>query len=91
VAARCGRCWPTCCWRSAHPAVATWPSCCSARPTDPLGALRWALAELRRALGTPELFGGDPVATALGDGVEVDLDVLAGQPADPTALLELGG
>jgi DNA-binding SARP family transcriptional activator len=58
---------------------------------DPLGALRWTLAELRRALGTPELFGGDPVATALGDGVEVDLQVLAVQPADPTALLELGG
>ena len=30
---------------------------------DPLGALRWTLAELRRALGTRELFGGDPVAT----------------------------
>jgi DNA-binding SARP family transcriptional activator len=58
---------------------------------DPLGALRWTLAELRRALGTRELFGGDPVATALGGGVEVDLEVLAGQPADPTALLELGG
>ncbi len=53
---------------------------------DPLGALRWTLAELRRALGTRELFGGDPVATALGGGVEVDLEVLAGQPADPTAL-----
>ena len=25
---------------------------------DPLGALRWTLAELRRALGAPELFGG---------------------------------
>ena len=35
---------------------------------DPLGALRWTLAELRRALGTRELFGGDPVATALGGG-----------------------
>jgi len=25
---------------------------------DPLGALRWTLAELRRALGAPGLFGG---------------------------------
>src|SRR4029453_14541915 len=33
---------------------------------DPLGALRWTLAELRRALGQPGLFGGDPVATAVG-------------------------
>ena len=58
---------------------------------DPLGALRWALAELRRALGVPGLFGGDPVATTLGDGVEVDLHALTGEPADPRSLLELDG
>ena len=28
---------------------------------DPLGALRWTLAELRRALGLPDAFSGDPV------------------------------
>ena len=28
---------------------------------DPLGALRWTLAELRRAVGTPGAFLGDPV------------------------------
>jgi hypothetical protein len=32
---------------------------------DPLGAPRWTLAELRRALAAPGLFGGDPVATGL--------------------------
>ena len=58
---------------------------------DPLGALRWTLAELRRALGAPGLFGGDPVAAALGPGVEVDLQALADQPADPAPLLGLGG
>ena len=58
---------------------------------DPLGALRWTLAELRRALGAPGLFAGDPVATALGPGVEVDLLGLADQPADPAVLLAMGG
>ena len=58
---------------------------------DPLGALRWTLAELRRALGAPGLFAGDPVATTLEPGVEVDLQALADQPADPAPLLGLGG
>jgi DNA-binding SARP family transcriptional activator len=58
---------------------------------DPLGALRWTLAELRRALGAAGLFAGDPVATGLGPGVEVDLVSLADQPADPAPLLALGG
>ncbi|MFC5744669.1 AfsR/SARP family transcriptional regulator [Actinomadura rugatobispora] len=58
---------------------------------DPLGALRWALAELRRALGTPGLFGGDPVATELGGGVRVDLHVLKDASDDPAPLLDLGG
>jgi DNA-binding SARP family transcriptional activator len=58
---------------------------------DPLGALRWSLAELRRALGSPGLFGGDPVATTLGPGVTADVQAMAGEPEDPAALLELGG
>ena len=29
---------------------------------DPLGALRWTLAQLRRALGVPEALAGDPLA-----------------------------
>jgi DNA-binding SARP family transcriptional activator len=58
---------------------------------DPLGALRWTLAELRRTLGAPRLFGGDPVATGLGDGISADVHALTGEPADPTGLLELDG
>ncbi len=58
---------------------------------DPLGALRWSLAELRRALGAPELFGGDPVATTLGNGITVDVHALTGELADPRGLLDLDG
>ncbi|WP_007507412.1 AfsR/SARP family transcriptional regulator [Pseudofrankia saprophytica] len=59
---------------------------------DPLGALRWILAELRRTLGAPNAFRGDPVSTALGDGVWVDVLLLTRAPAGPDApLLELDG
>ena len=58
---------------------------------DPLGALRWTLAELRRALGEPRLFGGDPVSTTLGEGISVDVHALTGEPADPRGLLDLDG
>jgi DNA-binding SARP family transcriptional activator len=57
---------------------------------DPLGAVRWTLAELRRSLGTPGAFAGDPVAPALGEDVAVDVDVL-GAEIDPAALLEVDG
>lgn len=53
---------------------------------DPLGALRWTLAELRRALGVRGVLSGDPVVTALGDDAVVDV-----QLRDPAALLEAGG
>ncbi|MEV4375247.1 BTAD domain-containing putative transcriptional regulator [Streptosporangium sp. NPDC049644] len=58
---------------------------------DPLGALRWTLAELRRALGVPDLFGGDPVVTTFGDDVAVDVHLLTREYADPSVLLDLGG
>jgi DNA-binding SARP family transcriptional activator len=58
---------------------------------DPLGALRWTLAQLRRTLAAPQLFGGDPVATSLADGMEADVHVLTGKPADPERLLHLDG
>jgi DNA-binding SARP family transcriptional activator len=58
---------------------------------DPLGALRWTLAELRRSLGAPGLFGGDPVANRLAPGLEADVLALAGEPDDPASLLELEG
>jgi DNA-binding SARP family transcriptional activator len=48
---------------------------------DPLGALRWTLAELRRALGLPGTLGGDPVDPALG--ADVTVDVLLGAIDDP--------
>jgi DNA-binding SARP family transcriptional activator len=39
---------------------------------DPLGALRWTLAELRRAIGAPEVLTGDPVSPGL-DATTVDV------------------
>jgi DNA-binding SARP family transcriptional activator len=35
---------------------------------DPLGALRWTLAELRRAPGAPDALRGDPVRLGLPSG-----------------------
>ncbi len=58
---------------------------------DPLGALRWTLAEVRRSLGRPDVFGGDPVGASLGDGAEVDIHLLGHDHADPTRLLDIGG
>jgi DNA-binding SARP family transcriptional activator len=40
---------------------------------DPLGALRWNLAELRRALGPSVAIGGDPVVLVLPAGASVDV------------------
>jgi DNA-binding SARP family transcriptional activator len=43
---------------------------------DPLGSLRWCLAALRRALGSPELLTGDPVQRELGPSITVDVHEL---------------
>lgn len=40
---------------------------------DPLGSLRWCLAELRRALGAPGALGGDPVRPQFAEGLTVDV------------------
>src|SRR6185436_13761749 len=40
---------------------------------DPLGALRWTLAELRRVLGPSVVLTGDPVTATLGPDVSVDV------------------
>ncbi len=57
---------------------------------DPLGALRWTLAELRRALGVQGALSGDPVLIALDGVLTVDvLQVL--DAADPAQLLEFEG
>lgn len=45
---------------------------------DPLGSLRWALAELRRAVGSRTAFTGDPVVAGLPAGTWVDALALAG-------------
>jgi DNA-binding SARP family transcriptional activator len=48
---------------------------------DPLGALRWSLAELRRLLGKGVTLGGDPIVLALPPGTFIDV-IAAGQ-VDP--------
>ena len=44
---------------------------------DPMGALRWSLAEIRRALGGDGSLAGDPVVLRLSADVAVDVAVLA--------------
>src|SRR4051794_37739389 len=53
---------------------------------DPLGALRWSLAQLRRALEAPEALRGDPVALGLPDGAWVDVIELASEAPDPAVV-----
>jgi DNA-binding SARP family transcriptional activator len=48
---------------------------------DPLGALRWSLAELRRLLGDGVALGGDPVVLTLPP--ETFVDVTASAPFEP--------
>ena len=43
---------------------------------DPLRALRWSLAEIRRGLGPGAVLDGDPVRLTLPVGTTVDVDVL---------------
>jgi DNA-binding SARP family transcriptional activator len=50
---------------------------------DPRGALRWTLAELRRALGVAFALRGDPLELGLPAGAEVDVLSLASGDADP--------
>ena len=47
-----------------------------AEADDPLGALRWCLAEIRRALGPATVLDGDPVRISLPTGTTVDVEVL---------------
>ena len=44
---------------------------------DPLGTLRWNLAELRRLLGDPDILRGDPLQLSLPPGSFVDIRALA--------------
>jgi DNA-binding SARP family transcriptional activator len=50
---------------------------------DPLGALRWTLAQLRRALGAPDTLRGDPLELHLPPYARVDVLELAAGAADP--------
>lgn len=45
---------------------------------DPLGALRWCLASLRKALDSPDCMRGDPVECNLPPGTSVDVLLLDG-------------
>jgi DNA-binding SARP family transcriptional activator len=57
---------------------------------DPLGALRWSLAQLRGALGHSEALRGDPVELALPPGVAVDVTALrSARPHDAQAIERL--
>lgn len=56
---------------------------------DPLGALRWCLARIRRAIGSPELFTGNPIRAELPSWVTVDLWAVGEGRLDLSALGEL--
>ncbi len=47
-----------------------------AEADDPLRALRWGLAEVRRGIGQGAVLDGDPVQLTLPPGTSVDVDVL---------------
>ncbi|MGI8874387.1 MAG: BTAD domain-containing putative transcriptional regulator [Egibacteraceae bacterium] len=50
---------------------------------DPLGALRWTLAQLRRALGVPNALRTDPLELGLPAGAVVDVLALVSGDSDP--------
>lgn len=50
---------------------------------DPRGALRWTLAQLRRALGNSDALRGDPVELGLPADATVDVVALAAGEVDP--------
>ena len=61
------------------------------RADDPLGALRWTLAQLRRSLGGSAELGGDPLELRRTPEVVIDVDVLAnGTWVEALALPGLG-
>ena len=58
---------------------------------DPLRALRWSLAELRRGLGDGAVLEGDPLEVTLAPGTAVDVDVVArGTWREAIAVPDLG-
>lgn len=62
-----------------------------AEAADPLRALRWTLAEIRRGLGDHGTLDGDPLLLRLADDAVVDVEVLAhGTWTDAITLPGLG-
>jgi DNA-binding SARP family transcriptional activator len=55
---------------------------------DPLGALRWNLAAVRRLLGLPDALKGDPLQLDLPEGTLLDARLL--ESGDPAALDQPG-
>src|SRR5215472_7085105 len=60
---------------------------------DPLRALRWTLAELRRCIGEGFRLDGDPLRCEIGADIRVDVRLLAdeGGDGDEAGLLDLTG
>ncbi len=74
-----------------HPTRAQLASLLFSEAKDPLRALRWNLAEIRRGLGEGVSLEGDPVILTLPADTVVDVDVLArGSWIDAVALPGLG-
>jgi tetratricopeptide (TPR) repeat protein len=57
---------------------------------DPLAALRWTLAELRRCIGGGLRLDGDPLRCVVGTDVSVDVQLLDGE-GDEARLLDITG
>ena len=57
---------------------------------DPLGALRWTLADLRRMLGGADVVSGDPLHLQLPAGVSVDVALEPGLTHDTPFVLPDG-
>lgn len=74
-----------------HPTRAQLASLLFSEANDPLRALRWSLAEIRRGLGEEASLEGDPVILDLPKDTIVDVEVLArGSWVDAVALPGLG-
>jgi DNA-binding SARP family transcriptional activator len=58
---------------------------------DPLGALRWTLAELRRCLGDGFTLRGDPIRYTTADDTHIDIRLLDDEDTDPSRLLDIDG
>ncbi len=74
-----------------HPTRAQLASLLFSEADDPLRALRWSLAEIRRGLGEEAALEGDPVILDLPPDAVVDVEVLVrGSWIDAVALPGLG-